>query len=286
MTESMNALETFKEDWEGVPIYGHWSAVDHPRGVILLIHGFGEHSGRYLREVIPFFNGEGFNVLGFDLIGHGKSGGKRGHCQGYSQLMRLTDMGFQKIKMRYPDLPAFIFGHSMGGNLALNFVLRSIGHPDGVIASSPYLRLAFKPPAWKWQLGKFLARVAPSVTVPSGLDPAGISRDPQQVKAYQEDPLIHDRVSPAFSFPVIEAGEWAIQNADNLDLPVLILHGTADPIIDPQGSRAFHTKAGITQLKMIGEGFHELHNDLGKSDFFEAIATWLNHQNPSETSEE
>ncbi|MDM9632137.1 alpha/beta hydrolase [Robiginitalea aurantiaca] len=275
MTEGKYEVQTFKEDWEGVPIHGFWSLVENPRASILLIHGFGEHSGRYLKEVAPFFNRHGFSVLGFDLIGHGKSGGKRGHCQGYQQLMGLTKKGYHKLRSRYPELPLLLYGHSMGGNLALNFVLRGFGKPEGVIASSPYLRLAFNPPAWKWKLGKLLSRIAPSATVPSGLDPAGISRDPEEVLKYKADPLIHDKVSPTFSFPVIEAGEWAIQNAHNLDVPTLILHGTADPIIDPHGSRDFHAGATSTHLELLEDGYHELHHDLERERYFEAMHIWL-----------
>lgn len=275
MPEPDFKMETFKEDWDEVSVHGFWSVVENPGASVLLIHGFGEHSGRYLKGIVPFFNQHGYSVLGFDLVGHGKSGGKRGHCQGYQQLMNLTGQGLQKARSRYPDIPVLLFGHSLGGNLALNFVLRGLGKPQGVIASSPYLRLAFKPPAWKWNLGKLLAQIAPAVTVPAGLDPAGISRDPQEVMAYRSDPLIHDRVSPAFSFPVIEAGEWAIQNAEKLDIQTLILHGTADPIIDPEGSRAFHDKATHTHLELLGDGYHELHHDLGRELYFEAIDTWL-----------
>jgi len=267
--------EEFQENWVGIPIHGFLSEVEKPTAAVLLVHGFGEHSGRYLEGVVPFFNQQGYTVLGFDLIGHGKSGGKRGHCAGYEQLMELLSQAFTRLKTRYPNLPVLLFGHSLGGNLALNFVLREYGQPNGLIASSPYLRLAFQPPAWKWHLGKLLGHLAPSITVPSGLDPEGISQDEQEVQAYLADPLIHDRVSPTFSFPVIEAGEWAIENADKLDIPTLILHGSADPIIDPDGSRAFYGAASGARLEMIEGGYHELHHDLERKRYFKAMETWL-----------
>ncbi|MGB5653175.1 MAG: lysophospholipase [Robiginitalea sp.] len=271
--------EEFKEDWVGVPILGFLSEVENPGAAVLLIHGFGEHSGRYVKGVVPFFNQLGYSVLGFDLVGHGKSGGKRGYCEGYDQLMALLGEGFTRLRGRNPNIPILLFGHSLGGNLVLNFVLREYGKPEGIIASSPYLRLAFQPPAWKWHLGKLLGRFAPTVTVPSGLDPRGISQDEQEVQAYLSDPLIHDRVSPAFSFPVIEAGEWAIENAGNLGTPTLILHGSADPIIDPEGSRAFFDAASVAQLEMIDKGYHELHHDLDRKLYFKAMETWLKSWN-------
>ena len=267
--------ETFAGVWEDIPVHGFWRIPDAPLGMVVLVHGFGEHSERYLKEVVPFFNAHRLGVFGFDLVGHGLSGGKRGDCEGYQQLLRFVDRGYRLARERFPKLPLLLFGHSMGGNLILNYTMRGMGHPDGMVASSPYLRLAFRPPAWKWQLGKLLGRVAPSLTVPSGLDPRGISRDPAEVRAYREDPLVHDRVSPRYSFPVMDAGEWALEHAGDLRVKTLILHGTDDPIIDADGSREFHRDAPETQLVLLQGGYHELHNDLDRSQFYSTISDWL-----------
>ncbi|MCO5723424.1 alpha/beta hydrolase [Robiginitalea marina] len=274
------AKEDFTGVWEGVPIHGFWALPPAPNGMIVLVHGFGEHSGRYLDGVVPFFNDLNWGVFAFDLVGHGKSGGRRGHCQGYEQLLALVTRGFQTVRARMPGLPVVLFGHSMGGNLVLNTVLRELVDPGGIIASSPYLRLAFQPPAWKWQLGKLLEKVAPGVTVAAGLDPAGISRDPSEVKTYREDPLVHDRVSPRYSFPVIAAGEWALDHAAALSVPALLLHGTADPIIDPEGSRAFQGQSAMASLVLIEGGYHELHHDPDRKVYFEAIGEWMRMQFP------
>ncbi len=267
--------ETFSAIWEEIPVHGYWRIPKAPKGMVLMVHGFGEHSERYLPGVVPFFVEKGLGVFGFDLIGHGHSGGKRGHCEGFDQLLRFVDRGYHLARDRFPKLPLLLFGHSMGGNLILNYTLRGKGHPDGLIASSPYLRLAFRPPAWKWHLGKLLGRVAPSLTVASGLDPNGISRDPKEVRAYKEDPLVHDRVSPRYSFPVMEAGEWALQHAGDLQVPTLLLHGTADPIIDVEGSNEFHRLAPSTELVLIRGGYHELHHDLDRDQYYRAMEDWL-----------
>lgn len=276
--------EGFAGVWEGISVHGYWQTPENPEGVVVLVHGFGEHSGRYLDGVVPFLTSRGLCCFGFDLVGHGRTEGKRGDCRGYDQLLHFTDTACRMARERHPKLPLLLFGHSMGGNLVLNFVLRGLGQPEGMIASSPYLRLAFRPPGWKWQLGKFLLRVAPHVTVPAGLDPNGISRDPEEVAAYRKDPLIHDRVSPRYSFPVIEAGEWALENASKLKVSTLILHGTADPIIDPEGSRIFHRRALKTNLAEIQGGFHELHHDLDRDSYFKALDTWLSAHFPFQAS--
>lgn len=267
--------EIFKGNWEKIPVHGYWDLPLEPKAMVVLIHGFGEHSGRYLNEVVPFFTSMDLGIFSFDLIGHGLTGGKRGHCQGYDQLLRFVDRGCRITRERFPSLPLIVFGHSMGGNLALNYVLRGMGRPEGLIASSPYLRLAFRPPAWKWYMGKLLYKIAPAVTFPSGLDPGGISRDPEEVMAYQNDPLIHDRVSPRYSFPVIEAGQWALEHAGDLSVPALLLHGTGDSIIDPEGSRLFGERSVQTQLSMIEGGYHELHHDLDRAAYFKTISRWI-----------
>ena len=261
--------------WAGTQIYGYWSVPGKPKGTVLLVHGFGEHSGRYREEVVPYLSEQGLAVFAFDLVGHGKSDGKRGHCQGYGQLMDLLSDAVAETQNRFPGLPLFLYGHSMGGNLVLNFTLRSGGPQKGIIASSPYLKLAFKPPSWKLFFGRMLQKIAPAVTIPSGLDPAGISRDAKEVQRYQSDPLVHDRVSPAYSFPVIEAGEVILEKAGEIGIPVLVLHGDADPIIDVEGSIAFAKKAPNSQLVLFPGAFHELHHEREREAFFREIGKWL-----------
>ncbi len=267
--------ESFETHWGGVRTWGHYFTPVKSLGIVVLIHGFGEHCDRYTDSVIPVLLRENWAVLTFDLVGHGRSGGRRGHCRGYGQLMEQLREALEMARLRNPGLPLLLYGHSMGGNLALNYALRHPEAADGIIASSPYLRLAFEPPAWKWHAGKVLRRIAPWVTFPSGLDPNGISRQPEEVAAYRSDPLVHDRVSPAYSFPVIEAGAWALRHAAELQLPLFLAHGTADPIIDPEGSREFHARAPGSELLMVEGGFHELHHDRDRGLFFERLGDWM-----------
>ena len=266
---------TFTAQWAGVKTYGCWHLPDSPIGVCCLVHGFGEHSGRYDDSVIPWLISRGWAVLCFDLVGHGRSAGKRGHCRGYSQLMEQLTAAYSMARKDHPNLPLMLYGHSMGGNLVLNFVIRGLGKPDLLIASSPYLRLAFSPPAWKWWAGKLLWKIWPSITMPSGLDPKAISSQPEEVKAYLADPLVHDLVSPNYSFPVIEAGEWALENASRYNLPTFLAHGTSDRIIDPAGSETFYQESTRAELLLLEGGFHELHHDKVRSDYFSALGDWL-----------
>ncbi|QCX00095.1 alpha/beta hydrolase [Aggregatimonas sangjinii] len=244
-------------------------------GVVVLVHGFGEHSGRYKAAVIPILTDLGLGVVTYDNIGHGKSGGKRGHCPSYEALLDILATVIDKAKELHPKKPLFLYGHSMGGNLVLNYALRRKEDFAGIIATSPYLRLAFKPPKWKMFLGKMLLKVLPSVTLPSGLDANGISRNPEEVTKYQNDSMIYDAVSPMYSFPVMDAGEWALANAHTLNCEALLLHGTRDQIIDHTATIEFHQKASNTTLKLYEGGYHELHHDLCKEAMLEDIHKWL-----------
>ena len=246
-----------------------------PKAVVVLVHGFGEHSGRYADFVVPKLLAEDLAVVTYDNFGHGKTNGKRGHCPSYDALMYVLGSVIHKAQDEHTGLPIFLYGHSMGGNLVLNYALRKDPKLAGIVATSPYLRLAFKPPAWKMSLGKIMLNLLPSITLPSGLDPAGISRIPEEVTKYKQDTLVHDKVSPMFSFPIMDAGEWAIANASELLLPTLLLHGTGDKIIDHKATVQFHEAAPKSELHLFEDGYHELHNDVEQNKAMKTITTWI-----------
>lgn len=245
------------------------------QGVVVLVHGMGEHSGRYIDSVIPTLLNASLAVVTYDNVGHGKSSGKRGDCPSYGSLMEILKRVIERATVLYANVPLFLYGHSMGGNLVLNYALRNKLRIAGIVATSPYLRLAFKPPKWKMFLGRLMLRSFPMVTLPSGLDAKGISRISEAVENYSKDPLVHDMVSPRFSFPVMEAGEWAIANASQLETPTFLLHGTADPIIDYKATEEFHRNSHKTELKIFDGGFHELHHDSCQEALLFSLSNWL-----------
>lgn len=261
--------------YKNIPINAWYARPQIVRGAIVLVHGFGEHSGRYMDVVTPRLLEENLAVFSYDNIGHGKSGGKRGHCPNYSALLELLDNIIAKAKLLNPNKPIFLYGHSMGGNLVLNYNLRIKSNLAGIIATSPYLKLAFQPPKWKMIMGKFMLKIFPSITMSSGLNPQHISRIDQEVEKYIADPLVHDRVSPMYSFPIMEAGEWAIQNANRLNTKTLLLHGTGDKIIDYRATEKLHKNSKVTELHLIEGGYHELHKDVGSKNTLDIIGIWL-----------
>ena len=272
---SSDPFTALVQSFRGIDIYVRYSEPPSLNGLVVLVHGFGEHSGRYQENVIPALLDCGLAVVAYDNIGHGKSGGKKGHCPGYEALLDLLEDMIQKAESLFENLPLFLYGHSMGGNLVLNYALRRKHHLRGIIATSPYLRLAFDPPKWKMVLGRLLMHIHPSMTMPSGLDANGISRIEKEVEKYKSDPLIHDQVSPMYSFPIMDAGRWAIDNAKKLQTDTLLLHGTADPIIDYGATEAFHKNAKTTELELFEDAYHELHNDLCREAMMQTVKNWL-----------
>ncbi len=267
--------QEFFFEYKKYKLFGQYWMPNDCKAMILLVHGMGEHSSRYAQYVIPELLAKHIGVITYDNFGHGQSSGKRGHCPSYTSLMEVMDIMLSKTKELSDNLPVFLYGHSMGGNLVINYLLRNKPNIEGAVLTSPFLRLAFQPPAWKMTMGRLLQKIAPSVTLPSGLEAESISRIPDEVEKYRNDPLIHDKISPNFSFPIIEAGTWAIDNAATLEKPVLLAHGTDDQLIDYTATQEFAEKASLANLVLFDKGYHELHNDLEKERLLTTITNWI-----------
>ena len=214
-----------------------------PKAVIALIYGFGEHTGRYT-HVGEAFNKAGYALIGFDLRGHGKSGGTRGHTPSYDAMMDDISDFMALIGTRYPGLPRFLYGHSMGGNQVLNFCLRRKPDVVGVIATGPWLKLAFNPPALQVTLAKTISHIAPSFTQNSPLDTSALSHDQKVADAYNTDPLVHSKISAKLFVGMYKSGLWALDHADEFSVPLLLMHGTADRITSSEAGAEFAKRAG------------------------------------------
>jgi alpha-beta hydrolase superfamily lysophospholipase len=268
--------QEFKFNLYNTKFYGQYFKTDTVKGVVILVHGMGEHANRYTNFVIPKLLEKNLSVITYDQFGHGRTEGKRGHNPGYEAVLDCLGHIIDKAKEVFGDAPLFLYGHSMGGNVVINYALRNEHHLKGIIATSPLLRLAFKPPTWKLFLGKIIQKIAPSITMPSELDVNAISRDSTEVKKYTDDPLIHDKISPNYSLTFFETGEWAIKNAHKLQTPMLIIHGTGDQITDHTASIEFVNNSNVmASLELFENGYHELHNDLEKDKFIETLTNWI-----------
>lgn len=261
---------------DGLELYARGWTAENPKAVVCLVHGHGEHVNRY-NHVGQAFTEAGYALQGFDLRGHGRSAGQRGHTPSYQTLLGDISDFLADAQNRYPGLPLFLYGHSMGGNQVINYALRYPQGLKGVIATSPWLRLAFEPTPLKLTLAKVMNAIAPSFSQPSELDQAAISRDPEIVSTYAADPLVHDKIS-ARLFTVMHAnGLWALEHAAGLKVPMLLMHGSADRLSSAQASKEFAETAGKMVTLRIWDGFfHETHNEPEKADVIQSMIDWLN----------
>lgn len=261
---------------------------DDPRAILLLVHGFGEHSGRYGRT-IRFLTDRGITVATYDLRGHGSAPGPRARVAMETHIadnLAVRDAVVEWCRSAggagAEGLPRLLMGHSMGGLIAGESALRRPWDLKGLVLSSPGLVVGEGTPAPLRTLAPVIARLLPFLPVEK-LDPREISRVPEYVEDYSSDPLVHHKGVPAVSAGTMLAGGLKlIERSRALRLPTLVLNGSADTITSPTGSRRFAQVAGtdhdprpeITYREIEG-GLHELFNDLCADEAYEALGEWL-----------
>lgn len=263
---------------DGLTLLGRvWQTTGTPKGIINLVHGLGEHSGRYA-HVAEALTKTGYNLISFDLRGHGLSEGKRGHTPDYEHIMDDVSLFLKKSNEFFgADHPHFLYGHSLGGTIVLNYALRRKPKLSGVISTDPALRLSFEPPKIKLVLGKIMADLMPTFSMTNSMDYDALSRDAAIVKAYQTDASVHYMISAKLVMELFDSGKYAMDHATEWTLPLLLMHGSADRISSCKASEEFAQKAGDCVTFKEWEGYyHEIHNDIGKEDVIAYMIDWLN----------
>ncbi len=265
--------------FDGLQLFGQsWQPEDQPRAVICLVHGLGEHSGRYVHVADSLIQA-GYTLIFFDLRGHGKSEGPRGYTPSYEALMKDISSLLEVANKQFPQLSSFLYGHSLGGNLVLNYILRHQPQLKGVIVTGPWLRLAFEPPRFKIILAQITNYIWPSFSQKSGLDTKAISRDPEVVYAYENDPLGHDHISARMFIGIYQSGQWALEHASEFSLPLLLMHGGADKLSSIEASKEFDRKIPKKCTFKIWDGlYHEIHNEPEREEVFKFLIDWLDKE--------
>lgn len=249
------------------------------KAVVCLVHGMGEHGDRY-GHVAALFAEAGFALIALDQHGHGRSSGKRGHILSLDAAASDAALMIEAAGKRHAGVPIFLYGHSMGGNVALNCALRLQPKVKGLILTSPWLRLAFRPhPAVEW-LGRRLASVMPKLQQSTGLNPADLFRPGYAHAApIVEDPLCHTKITLHAYKEICAGGEWALANASELRVPLLLLHGTSDRVTSLEASSLLAERLGeICHFRRWDGGFHELHNDMEGDKAIHELINWLDGQ--------
>ena len=248
------------------------------RGVVIIVHGLGEHAGRY-DHVARRLNDWGFSVRGYDQYGHGESDGVRGALPLTPRLLDdLADVIESTRARTEPGVPIVVLGHSMGGLVAACLLaLRDIP-VQGLVLSSPALDAGLSP--FQKLLLAILPRVAPNLTVGNGVDPDFISHDPDVVAAYKADSKVHDRISGRLARFIAGSGQIAIDRAPHWTVPTLLMYAGQDKLVDPRGSRAFAAAAppGVVTSRCFDDLFHEIFNELDAEPVFETLRQWLDER--------
>lgn len=245
------------------------------RAMILFVHGLGEHIRRY-DDWSDKLGKQGIGFTGVDLPGHGLSDGARGNIRNYGQTDEMIGMLLVTIHNTFPNLPVFIYGHSLGGGIVLDYLVRKSPAVKGAVVTSPWLKLSFEPGKFKVWLASVMKGILPGLAQPSGLVVDDISHDRSVVEKYKSDPLVHDKISVSLFHSAMSAGNFALNHASDLKVPLLLMHGSDDKICSPEGSREFASKTNLAELKIWDGGYHELHNETFREEVFSYLMNWLN----------
>jgi alpha-beta hydrolase superfamily lysophospholipase len=252
---------------------------------VILVHGFGDHSGRY-EELARSLLESGHGVFAFDLRGHGRSPGLRGHIRRWQQYRDDLACFIEAVVLEDSAAPVLV-GHSMGGLIVLEYLLSPELDDSGVrgrqrasirraAVSAPLLERPRVAP-WRLMVARLLSRIWPGFSIRAGIDPATLSRSEKDQDEYRHDPLVHGVGSARLATELACAQAQVHERAHRLSVPLLICHGDADRLVPIAGSRRFATSAapGIVELKEYSGACHELHNDLARDQYFSDLCGWM-----------
>lgn len=265
--------------------YQNWNPGGKIRGILALVHGLGGHSGLY-KNIIENLLPQQYAVYGLDLRGHGQSPGQRGYINTWSEFRNDVRTFLKMMQQQQPQIPIFLFGHSMGGMIVLEYALR---HPEeisalqGVIAVAPSIGEVGVSPV-RVLLGKMLSRLWPRFSLNTGLDITAGSRDPKIVATYTQDTLRHTRATARFSTEFLTTLAWINAHAHEWKAPLLILHGGADRVVFPEGSENFYQRVTCAdKLRIEYPGaYHDLHCDLNYREFLADLSNWMEQHLPAQ----
>jgi alpha-beta hydrolase superfamily lysophospholipase len=242
------------------------------RRTLVIVHGYGEHGGRYLERAKTFADA-GFRVLVPDVRGHGRSGGPRGHVMAFEQYLDDLDA----VVARSTSDELYLFGHSHGGLITATWLLRRSRPVEAAALSSPFFGLAHKPPRWKTVAGRALSRVLPKFSMPSEIDPAVVSHDPAVVAAYATDPLNHKVANSRWFTEAQTAQAQALRDAPGLSIPTLVMQAGDDRLVTEAASRAWAraAPASMVRYECIDGAFHELLFEPNGQEHADRILRWF-----------
>jgi acylglycerol lipase len=260
----------------GTEIFFQNWIVDNPRGILVIAHGVGEHSGRY-ENIISELEGSRISIYALDHRGHGRSGGKRGHIDSFMDYVYDLKLFIDLIKEEHVKAPLILLGHSMGGVIANKYALTYPDDLNGIVLSSPGLVPTVKIAAWKLSMANAISKYLPELHQPTNLDTSMLSHDSNVIEAYENDRLVHRKVTARWFTEFMNACKECLRDASQLNLPILVFHGKEDKIVNYQGSeRVFHNATTRIKELYLFEGlYHETMNELEKKKVLSVVVKWI-----------
>ncbi|MGE5591468.1 MAG: lysophospholipase [Bacillota bacterium] len=260
----------------GVDLFYRFWRPSAPRGVVVLVHGAGEHCGRF-DHVARALAGRGLAVYGYDHRGLGRSGGRRGHLERFTDYIDDLSLVIAEARRLSPNLPLGLYGHSMGGAVVLAYGIQRPAGLSWVVATSPWVELAVKLPGWKKALGNWLSRVWPTLSMDAGVPPRYLAHPPEVGEAYVKDPYVTMKVSARWYTEMVSGAAGTLAVASGFTLPLLLLQAGDDRLVSANASRQFFDRAGSSDktFRLYPGLYHELHNEPEGMQIVGEIADWL-----------
>ena len=252
-----------------------WLPEQKAKKCILIIHGLGEHSGRYEDFGLRLTKKKN-GIYSFDLPGHGNSDGRKGHIQKFSEFIDATEQVLIHIRRNNLECQIVLFGHSLGGLIALNFLIdRESREIESAIISSPWIKLAIEVPKYLLNIQRVFKNLFPSLSLNNRINPLDLSKDQKIINEYINDKNVHDRISIKLYSEVVDSIQLVKEKSEKIKIRTLIYHGKNDRLISYHGSEEINKKINNSELNILNNVYHEPHNDIEKDLVFDKIYKFL-----------
>ena len=267
---------TFKDAQDNNIYYQCWLPEGDPKAVMLVVHGLAEHSGRYM-NIVNHFVPSGWAVYGIDHFGHGKSDGTRVFVERFQKFPDTVKLFFDMVREWQPEKQVFLTGHSMGGLIGASYLLEHQNELAGAVISAPSVKIPDDISAVTISMGKILSKIIPKAGIIK-LDAAYISKDPEVVKAYNDDPLVYNgKITARLAAELLAAMKNLADQAQKITLPLLLVQGSADKMVDPDGARFLFdlVTSEDKEIKIYDGFYHEVFNEPEKERVLKDVEMWL-----------
>ncbi|NNL43660.1 MAG: alpha/beta hydrolase [Desulfobacterales bacterium] len=256
--------------------YQYWLPENEPEAIFLVVHGLAEHSGRYM-NVVNFLVSSGYAVYGIDHIGHGKSDGKKGYAKRFEDYTTTLKKYFDMVREWRPEKPIFLIGHSMGGLISAAYLLKYQDELSGAVLSGPGIKVPDDISQAIIFVGNILSIIMPKAGLVQ-LDAEGVSRDPAVVEAYGRDPLVYTgKITARLGAELLKAMKRVTEQAPKIRLPIMILQGSDDKLVDPSGAQLLYDLVSSKDktIKIYNGFYHEVFNEPEHELVLNDVKIWI-----------